>query len=54
MLVALIWENILKDTPYHSEKGNTNKKHSEILSKPIRITKIRSIMIPSVGEVVKL
>lgn len=54
MLVALIWKNILKDTLYHSEKGNTNKKQREILPKPIRMTKIRSTIIPSVGEVVKL
>lgn len=54
MLVALIWKNILKDTLYHSEKENTNIKHSEILPKPIRITKIKSTIIPSVGEVVKL
>lgn len=52
MLVALSWENILKDTPHHSEKGNANSKHSEILPQPIQMAEKKNT-VPSVGEDVK-
>lgn len=52
MLVALSWENIFQDTPHHSEKGNANLKHSEILPQPIRMAENKNT-IPSVGEDMK-